>query len=276
MQRGIFLKKFAILSLVLLFTCTGCATQGDLSRVEGHLAVKLAILQKDLSKLQEDSGINSKFIKSARKSQADAGANIIDLRSSIQKLRGATERLEGKIANLESKKKSENLNNSLIDIFKRLAYLESYLGPDIEKSKKENGEKELSPPIKNGGATSGEKIYSSAYSVFKNGKYTLAKEEFQKFLKSFPNTEYSDNAQFWIGECDYFEGRYEEAIVEYEGVIQNYPKGNKVPNAFLKQALSFLKLGDKSSAKLLLQRVIKDYPNTTPARIARKKLIDIK
>ncbi len=130
------MKKFAILSLVLLFTCTGCATQGDLSRVEGHLAVKLVILQKDLSKLQEDSGINSKFIKSARKSQADAGANIIDLRSSIQKLRGATERLEGKIANLESKKKSENLNNSLIDIFKRLAYLESYLGPDIEKSKK--------------------------------------------------------------------------------------------------------------------------------------------
>ncbi len=157
-----------------------------------------------------------------------------------------------------------------------MAYLESYLGPDIEKSKKENGEKELSPPIKNGGATSGEKIYSSAYSVFKNGKYSLAKEEFQKFLKSFPNTEYSDNAQFWIGECDYFEGRYEEAIVEYEGVIQNYPTGNKVPNAFLKQALSFLKLGDKSSAKLLLQRVIKDYPNTTPARIARKKLIDIK
>ena len=276
MQRGVLLKKFVILSLVLIFTCTGCATQVDLRRVEGHLGVKLAILQKDLSKLQEDSGLNSKFIKSARKSQADAGANIIDLRSSIQKLRGATERLKVKIANLESKKKSEDLNNSLIDISKRLAYLESYLGPDIEKSKKENSEKELSPPIKNGGATSGEKIYSSAYSVFKNGKYSLAKEEFQKFLKSFPNTEYSDNAQFWIGECDYFEGRYEEAIVEYEGVIQNYPKGNKVPNAFLKQALSFLKLGDKSSAKLLLQRVIKDYPNTTPARIARKKLIDIK
>jgi len=40
MQRGVLLKKFAILSLVLIFTCTGCATQGDLRRVEGHLGGK--------------------------------------------------------------------------------------------------------------------------------------------------------------------------------------------------------------------------------------------
>ena len=112
--------------------------------------------------------------------------------------------------------------------------------------------------------------------MFKSGRHDAAKNEFRKFLKTFPNSEYSDNAQFWIGECDYFQERYEEAIIEYEAVIQNYPKGNKVPNALLKQALSFLKLGDKSSAKLLLQGIIKDYPNTTPASVARKKLIDIK
>jgi TolA-binding protein len=59
-------------------------------------------------------------------------------------------------------------------------------------------------------------------------------------------------------------------------VVQNYPEGNKVPNALLKQALSFLKLEDKSSSKLLLQRVIKEYPNTNAAKIARAKLVDIK
>ncbi|MBW2598703.1 MAG: tol-pal system protein YbgF [Deltaproteobacteria bacterium] len=238
--------------------------------------MKLATLQKDLSKLQETTGINSKFINSTRKSQANVDADTIDLRSSVQKLRGTTERLKVKLANLESKKKSENLNDSLLDISNRLAYLENYLCIDKGESKTENSEKGLPSPIKKGESTSKEKTYSNAYRIFKNGEYGLAKEEFRKFLKSFPNTEYSDNAQFWIAECNYFEGKYEEAIVEYEGVIQNYPKGNKVPNAFLKQALSFLKLGDKSSARLLLQRVIKDYPNTTPARIARKKLLNIK
>jgi tol-pal system protein YbgF len=275
------LRNLVILSLVLIFTCTGCAKQEDLLRVEGNLGAKIAALQKGnlgakIAALQKDTSDLRESIKSTRKRQANVDADAIDLRNSVQKLRGNTERLKVKVTALESKKKSESLNDSLVDISNRLTYLESYLSMDKEKSQKGKIEKKKLLPVDKGESMGREEAYSNAYRIFKNGNYGLAKEEFRKFLKSFPNTEYSDNAQFWIGECDYFEGRYEEAIVEYEGVIQNYSKGNKVPNAFLKQALSFLKLGDKSSAKLLLQRVIKDYPNTTPARIARKKLIDIK
>jgi TolA-binding protein len=59
-------------------------------------------------------------------------------------------------------------------------------------------------------------------------------------------------------------------------VVKNYPKGNKVPYALLKQGFSFLNLGDKSSARLILQQIIKNYPNTNQARIAREKLVEIK
>lgn len=282
------MKNIAVLFVALIFACAGCATKEDLRRSEGHLGMKLATLQgdlsklaalqKDLSKLQEAIGKNSEFIKSARREQADVGADIIDLRDNIQKLRGATESLRVKVASLESKKKSKDLNSDLDDISSRLTYLENYMGIVKGKDTNEKSREEGKGPVaaKQETATDKEKAYSSAYSIFKNGRYDEAKEAFRKFLKSFPDSEYSDNAQFWIGECDYFEGKYEEAIVEYERVIQNYPKGNKVSNALLKQALSFLKLDDKSSAKLLLQRVIKDYPNTTSANVARKKLVDIK
>jgi len=94
--------------------------------------------------------------------------------------------------------------------------------------------------------------------------------------KLFPKSEYSDNAQFWIGECYYFEKKYERAIVEYDKIVKNFPDGEKVPYALLKQGLSFLNLGDKQSARLLLQQVIKDYPNTSQARIARSRLQEIK
>jgi tol-pal system protein YbgF len=95
-------------------------------------------------------------------------------------------------------------------------------------------------------------------------------------LAAYPDSEYSDNAQFWIGECYFFEKNYEKAILEYEKVTKNYPGGNKVPYALLKQGFSFLKLNDKTSARLLLQQVIKDYPNTNQARMARSKLQEIK
>ncbi|HPQ44186.1 MAG TPA: tol-pal system protein YbgF [Syntrophales bacterium] len=295
------MRNVAVLFIALLFVCTGCATQEDLRRSEGHLGMKLttlqndlsrlaamqednselAALQGDLSKLQETVGKNSEYIKSARKNQAETGADIIDLRDSIQKLRGATESLRVQVASLESQTKSKDLSNNLDDISSRLTRLEQSLN-----AIKEQESKAKTAPVEGPAVVAKEKpapdltdketAYATAYSIFKDGRYDEAKEAFRKFLQSFPNSEYSDNAQFWIGECDYFEGKYEEAIIEYERVIQVYPKGNKVPNALLKQALSFLKLDDKASAKLLLQRVIKDYPNTTSANVAREKLVDIK
>ena len=282
------MKNLGIFFVALIFACTGCATQEELHRAEGNLGMQITALQKDLSefkKLAEENRelinssrelINSsrEFINSSRKNQANVGADLIDLRDSVQKLRGATERLSIAVSALESKNKDPD--KSLNDISNRLTYLENYLGMGKAEGIKETGEKENVGSTEKGEPTSKEAAYAHAYSIFKSGRYDVAREEFRKFLKAFPNSEYSDNAQFWIGECNYFEGKYEEAIVEYEGVIQNYPKGNKVPNALLKQALSFLKLGDKASAKLLLQGVIKDYPNTTPASVARKKLIDIK
>jgi TolA-binding protein len=55
-------------------------------------------------------------------------------------------------------------------------------------------------------------------------------------------------------------------------VLQQYPKGDKVPAALLKQGFAFLNLGDRVDAKLLLQKVIQDYPQSPQAEIAARKL----
>lgn len=119
-------------------------------------------------------------------------------------------------------------------------------------------------------------MYAAAYQTFKGGNYSKAREAFQGFLAAHPSGEYADNAQFWIGECYFFEKKYEKAILEYEKVTKKFPSSNKVPYALLKQGISFHNLGDKASAKLLLQQVIREYPNTSQARIARSKLQEIK
>jgi TolA-binding protein len=55
-------------------------------------------------------------------------------------------------------------------------------------------------------------------------------------------------------------------------VIENYPKGNKVPASLLKQGFAFLNLGDKANSRLILQELIKKYPKTNEAKIAKDKL----
>jgi TolA-binding protein len=64
----------------------------------------------------------------------------------------------------------------------------------------------------------------------------------------------------------------ERAILEYEKVLKQYPKGDKVPHALLKQGFAFLGLGDRVDAKLLFQKVMKEYPQSPQAEIAARKL----
>ena len=58
----------------------------------------------------------------------------------------------------------------------------------------------------------------------------------------------------------------------YQRVINGYPTGNKVASAMLHQGLAFEKIGDKSTANLVFERLVKGFPNTKEAEIARNRL----
>jgi TolA-binding protein len=44
----------------------------------------------------------------------------------------------------------------------------------------------------------------------------------------------------------------------------------------LRQGFAFLEIKDQTSAKLLLNRVVKNHPNSSEAKIAQKKLETLK
>ncbi len=262
--------------IVIVLSVTGCATTSDLKAVKADLnqklEEKLAAMDAELAAMKKTSA----NLESMRKGQANTAADIADLRDNLQQLRGQVESLKKDFA-VNTKKEEEAFDNILL----KVNFIENFLEigkKDVvnetpDKSSKPTGTAVTKDQIKK---QDNEKAYSAAYQTFKEGNYDKARTEFQNFLAAYPGSEYSDNAQFWIGECYFFEKKYEQAILEYEKVAKNYPNGGKVPYALLKQGLSFFKLGDKTSAKLLLQQVIKDYPNTNQARIARSKLQEIK
>jgi len=145
----------------------------------------------------------------------------------------------------------------------------------LKPSEEEKTSREISADVK-GVSTGAGDIYRDAYETFQRGDLEAARRKFETFLKQYPNTQLSDNAQFWIGETYYLKKDYEKAILEYEKAITKYPEGDKIPAALFKQGLAFLELGDKSSAKNLLRRVIERYPHSEQAEMAKKKLEAIK
>jgi TolA-binding protein len=79
-----------------------------------------------------------------------------------------------------------------------------------------------------------------------------------------------------VGETYYREKWYEKAILEYQKVVEKYPKGNKVPAALLKQGFAFSSIGDNSNGRLILESLIQKYPDSNEAKIAAKKLQGMK
>ena len=122
------------------------------------------------------------------------------------------------------------------------------------------------------GKISENELYIKAKRAFDRGDYDNSRKLFGRLLKQYPNARHADNAQFWIGEVYYRQKKYEQAILAYQTVIEKYPFGNKVQASLLKQGFAFSNLGDKTNARLILNELIKKYPGTSEAKIARQKL----
>ena len=70
--------------------------------------------------------------------------------------------------------------------------------------------------------------------------------------------------------------QYKLAVLAYDKVLKKYPEGNNVPNAMLHQAIAALEIQEKTYAEIMLRRIIKTYPNSSEAEIAKTKLETIK
>jgi tol-pal system protein YbgF len=118
-----------------------------------------------------------------------------------------------------------------------------------------------------------------ALTVYRSGTEALARRDhataiaaFRSFIERWPDHDYADNAQYWLGEAYYDQADYKTALLEFKKVLQRYPDGNKAPDALLKIGYCHGKLGDAGDAKASLAQVVELYPKTDAARLAEKRL----
>ncbi len=115
-------------------------------------------------------------------------------------------------------------------------------------------------------------LYTQAYADYARGNYDLAIQEYTDYLKNYPDTDLSDNAQYWIGECLYSKGRFEEAVEAWNELLRQYPSSDKLPDARFKKGMALERLGRRSQALLEYRAVAERYPNSEAGRKAREKI----
>lgn len=124
------------------------------------------------------------------------------------------------------------------------------------------------PPGLPGPAT----LFTSANDQLKQGNYQTALNGFDQLLSSYPDYEQAPLAQLHVGEAYWANGNTIAADSVYQLVATKYPKSDEAATGLYKHGKFLWDANKKPEARVVLQKVIKDYPGSSGALLAKDLL----
>jgi TolA-binding protein len=119
-----------------------------------------------------------------------------------------------------------------------------------------------------------EEYYLGISQKYLDGDINEAYDELVRFVKNYPKHPRSYNAQYLIGECLYNQGRIDEAIAQFELILQN--GGSKTPDALMMLGNCYTRKNLNNMAVLYWTQLIQNFPENDLAYIAKSKINKLK
>ena len=252
-MKAIYLIAVVIVLPLYLASCV--ATQDDV----GGLYARQNRLEAKVDKLSKEVNVVAGKGYSSNSDNREVSNQVFQLESKVFDLEQQISKMEYQIQLLE-----ENLTSV------EVSTLKSRPVPTQPRPRPSQVEAEsatiLEPEIKE------PTLFDIGYKNFNNGNYAQARQNFRAFLREDPKAKQAPDATFWIADSYYKEGLYEESILEYQRLIDVYPRDPRVPLAYLKQGMGLMKLNKDEEAKLFFQTLIDKYPGSPEADEAEKKI----
>lgn len=217
---------------------------GSLQKAEGEQAAAKVALDRMESRI---AGLE-KSLEEQLKVNSELSARL----NAMQKSRASSKKITSKAASSNKKqleKKLEKIELSIHSAAKKGPSSTMATNPESEKN-----------------------AYTSAYLALKSGRYDEASQAFKILLVKYPKGEYADQANYWLGESYFAQQKMKEAIKAFKRVANSYPNSAKHPAALLKLASAYQESGRKGDTKAVLQRLIKEHPESNAAGQARSRL----
>jgi tol-pal system protein YbgF len=258
--------------LVLLLLPWLSAPAFGVSREIVQLQTQVQALQDQMTHMQqsfdERMGVMKNLIEQSTDSMNKVAASVTDLQGSLQKQQtdsGAhVDQISGQI---------QSLNDTLDELKARLAKVSKQL-EDLQAAQQNVAAQQSQPTQQQQQAQAPppDVLYNNALRDYNAAKNDLATQEFSDYVKYYPNTDLTGNSYFYLAELEFRQGNYQQAVKDYDQVLQNFPTGNKAPAAQLKKGFALLELGQKDGGIAELRRLIQRYPRSNEALQAKDRL----
>jgi len=265
----IVLMLFVVESSVMC----GCAKNEKLLKQNQNDLVDLKYNVSMLDKKQKEfeaslKGLHSQSVSSGKSSfsEQDKLENLLNIKEEQAKKLSSNSMkinaLELEVSQIKNYLVAKNEKTELIS--KRLNSLSKKVtrSPVKKKTSKKTA-RVLKTPVKH--KNSAKNLYEDSMTLMELNRFEEAIKNFRKFGEEFPNSSLADNAQYWVGECYYALKEYEQAIKEFQIVLDgSFSDKNKAPDAMLKKGFSYKELKQYDKAVSVLNSLISAY-GTSPS-----------
>ncbi len=261
-MKRLFLGTLLLISMLF----SGCATTGDLERLElKHyklrdlvkslreeqivLKARIARLQAQLRKLND---VFSQFKKKGQYNFANIGVKLDELRTHHQELLGKFQVLKLSFDKLQEQHQK---------LFQ--AYSERFGDP----TKTDDSNQKVTIQIVDAAA-----LYNSSKELYKSEKYREAREQLKMMIQRFPDHDLTDDAYVLIGMCYEKEKEYSKAIEWYSKYLSKYPKGDRLDFVLLRLGAAHYRIKACVEGRQYFRHLIRKFPTSQHAKLARKLL----
>ena len=209
--------------------------------------------QRNIEELKKANDDNAQL----RRSVLELSNQLEVLRAEIARMRGQDEQLARDVADLQRKQK--DITQGVDERLRK-----------FEPSRVTADGKEF--------AASPAEIreFDAALAVLRNGQFALAQTAFLDFVNRYPQSGYRPSALFWLGNAQYALKAYRDAIINFKAVVASDPDHIRSPEAALSIANSQVELKDAKAARKTLEDLIKVYPQSEAASVAKDRLTKLK
>jgi tol-pal system protein YbgF len=267
------LHRISVLSSLLLVFALGVSPAWGVNKDMVQLQTQVQQLQEQMTAMQrafdERMGVMKNLVEQQTDTTNKVAGAITELQNSINKQTqdrsGQVDQISGQI---------QALNDTMDELKVRLAKLSKQL-EDMQSTQQSLAAQQSQAQQQQQAmaqAPAPDVLYNNALRDYTGGNNDLATQEFNDYVKFYPNTDLAGNAYFYLAEIAYKAGDFKKAVTNYDLVLQNFPSGNKAASAQLKKGYSLIELGQQEAGAQELRHVIQRYPRTNEAVQARDRL----
>ena len=107
--------------------------------------------------------------------------------------------------------------------------------------------------------------------ILEKRDYTGAIAAFQAFQKKYPDSNFTPNSHYWLGQLYFAKKQDKEAVKSFAAVVA-YKDSVKRADALVKLGDIAMRNNNEAQAKKYYQQVVSEYPNSSSAELAKKNL----